>query len=127
MCRNCLSLIKLPSRASETETRTNFWTATSGYINFVTKSKYNRYPIAFIYPNDDGKHILLVFVAGKAGFEIGEWSDQQIGNDFKQFLTKFVDPSDIEVEDAKMSRWHKDEHSLGSYCFNKVGTKKEHF
>ncbi len=63
--------------------RKPFWTATSGYINFVTKSKYNRYPIAFIYPNDDGKHILLVFVAGKAGFEIGEWSDQQIGNDFR--------------------------------------------
>lgn len=26
-----------------------------------------------------------------------------------------------------MSRWHKDEDSLGSYCYNKVGTKKQHF
>ncbi len=38
-----------------------------------------------------------------------------------------MDPSEIEIEDAKMSRWHKDEHSLGSYCYNRVGTKKEHF
>lgn len=26
-----------------------------------------------------------------------------------------------------LSRWHTDSHSLGSYCFNKVGTKIDHF
>jgi len=26
-----------------------------------------------------------------------------------------------------MTRWHLDENSLGSYCCNKIGTKKEHF
>lgn len=104
-----------------------FWKAEQGYINFITKSKQNRYPIGFIYPNKEGKHILLVFIAGEAGNELAEWSDKQIMKDFSKFLTKFVDQSQFEIEDALMSRWHKDEDSLGSYCFNKVGTRKEHF
>jgi monoamine oxidase len=104
-----------------------FWQNQSGWINFVTKSQYNRYPIAFIYPNAQNKPIILVFVAGKAGREVGEWTDQQVGQDFQQFLTQFIDPSLAEIEEVKMSRWHKDENSLGSYCFNRIGTKKEHF
>jgi monoamine oxidase len=68
-----------------------------------------------------------VFVAGKAGYELGEWSDNQIAKDFGKFLTNFVDQSEFQIEEAMMSRWHKDEDSLGSYCFNKVGTRVEHF
>jgi hypothetical protein len=36
-------------------------------------------------------------VAGKAGYELGEWSDSQIAKDFSKFLTKFVDESEFQI------------------------------
>jgi len=45
--------------------RKPFWEVKEGWINFVTKDKSGRYPVGFIYPNDQGLHILVVFVAGK--------------------------------------------------------------
>lgn len=45
--------------------RRPFWHTKEGWLNFVTKKKNGRYPVGFIYPNNQGKHILLIFVAGK--------------------------------------------------------------
>ncbi len=104
-----------------------FWGNRKGWINFVTKNKKpNKYPVAFIYP-EPKKNILLVFVAGQASLELGNWSDEQIYKDFDDFLGLFLDDDEYELEAVKMTRWQHDEHSFGSYCYNKVGTTKQHF
>jgi len=54
-------------------------------------------------------------------------NDQQMFQDFRRFLGRFVDLSTIEIEGARASRWHKDQHSLGSYCYKTKGTKDKHF
>lgn len=42
-----------------------FWGNRKGYINFVTKSKTNRYPVAFIM-SEKNRHILCVFISASA-------------------------------------------------------------
>ena len=52
-----------------------FWGNSKGWINFVLKGqKYNRYPVAFIYP-EPKNHILIVFVAGKGSHELAQLTD----------------------------------------------------
>lgn len=104
-----------------------FWGNRKGWINFVLKGKkHNKYPIAFIYPCPKN-NILVIFVAGKASVELGQWSDQQIFNDLDEFLSLFLDDDEYELGETKMTTWHNDEHCFGSYSFYKVGTRKEHY
>lgn len=104
-----------------------FWGKRKGWINFVLKGKkYNRYPVAFIYP-EPKNHILVVFVAGKGSYELGQMSDEQIYKDFDEFLSLFLDDDEYDLEQVKLTRWHLDEHTFGSYSYYKVGTQKQHF
>lgn len=104
-----------------------FWGGRKGWINFVLKGKkHNKYPVAFIYPTPKN-NILLIFVAGKASIELGQWSDQQLFHDVDEFLSLFLDDDEYEIDQVKMTKWHLDEHSFGSYSYYKVGTKKEHY
>ncbi len=52
--------------------------------------KYNRYPVAFIYPSPKN-NILIVFVSGRGSIELGQWSDEQIYKDFDEFISLFLD------------------------------------
>ena len=75
-----------------------FWGKRKGWINFVLKGqKYNKYPVAFIYP-EPKNHILVVFVAGKGSYELGQMSDEQIYKDFDEFLSLFLDDEEYDLE-----------------------------
>lgn len=51
-------------------------------------------------------------------------NDTEVVADFVSFLKGFF-KEEIKVKDYTMTRWHKDENSLGSYCFLRVGTTEE--
>jgi monoamine oxidase len=103
-----------------------FWGNRKGYINFVTKGKTNRYPVAFIM-EEKNRHILCFFASANPYHEISRWSDETILADIRQFLRKFKfgKEEDFKVRDFKMTRWHQDELSMGSYSFVKVGQDQE--
>ena len=101
--------------------RDRFWGNRKGYVNFVTKTKTNRYPFAFVMP-EKNKNILCFFVSGGACFELSRWKEEEIAADLTKFLKKFKFSKDeIRIECLKMTQWHQDENSLGSYSFVKVG------
>ena len=104
-----------------------FWKKQEGFINFVTKTRKNRYPRSIICPNNSGKHILIFFIRGKASLQLGEWTDSKILSDLNEFLSNFIPAGDLDLREVKMTKWHKEEHSLGSYCYSKVGTTRHHF
>ena len=52
-----------------------FWGNRKGYINFVTKTKTNRYPVAFIM-SEKNRHILCFFVSANPCREISQWKDE---------------------------------------------------
>ena len=54
-----------------------FWGNRKGYINFVTKTKTNRYPVAFNM-SEKNRHILCVFVSANPCLELSKMTDQEI-------------------------------------------------
>ncbi len=96
-----------------------FWGRRSGWLNFVTKNRNNKYPVAMIL-QEKSRNILCVFVSGGASMEIGEWTDKAIVDDFLQFLGRFI-KDEIKIRAIKVTRWHLDDHSLGSYSYCRVG------
>lgn len=54
--------------------------------------------------------------------EVSQWSDEEVKKDFAQFISSFVQ-EEVTIRDLKLSRWHLDEHSLGSYSYCKGGEK----
>lgn len=102
-----------------------FWGNRKGYIKFVTKGKLNRYPVAFVM-SEKNRHILCFFVSAGPGIELSKWTDEEILVDMKKFLKKFqFEKDEIKIRDFKMTRWHQDEDSMGSYSFGKVGHDQE--
>ena len=98
-----------------------FWGNRKGYINFVTKTKVNRYPVAFVM-SEKNCHLLCFFVSANYSREISEWKDEEVLQDLDKFLKKFkFMKEEVKIKDLKMTRWHKEEHSLGSYSYLKVG------
>ena len=83
--------------------------------------------MAFAYPSEEGKYVLLVFVAGDASGAVGEMSEQQICMDFRKFLGRFVELSQVEIESGRASKWHKDQHALGSYSIRTKTAQDKHF
>lgn len=51
-----------------------------------------------------------------------ELTDEDIINDLLNFLKRFNFKQEIKVRAYKLTRWHKDPFSLGSYSFLKVGS-----
>jgi hypothetical protein len=49
----------------------------------------------------------VIFVAGKASIELGQWSEQQIFNDVDEFLGLFLDDDEYDLDQAKMTSWLK--------------------
>jgi monoamine oxidase len=107
--------------------RTPFWHIESGWLSFVTRGQKDRYPLAFICPSSKQKHLLMVVVAGKNSLEIGECSDAHVWQDFRQHLSQFIEPSLIDIEEVKITKWHRDAHSFGSYSICKLVSREEHF
>lgn len=102
-----------------------FWGNRKGYINFVTKTKNCRYPCAFVM-SEKNKHILCIFVSANPCLEISRMSDEEIKVDFQNFLRKFkIVKEEVKIREFRMTRWHEDEFSLGSYSFIRVGHNQE--
>ena len=98
-----------------------FWGNRKGYVNFVTKTKNNRYPLAFIM-SEKNKHILCFFVSANSCREISQWKDSEIKEDLMRFLKKFkFVKEEVKIREFKMTKWHQEENSLGSYSFVKIG------
>ena len=104
-----------------------FWGNRKGYINFVVKSKVqtNKYPVAFIMSEKD-RHMLCFFVSANACREISQWTDEKIKVDLEHFLRKFkFMKEEVKIKEARMTRWHQDENTMGSYSFVKIGQDLE--
>ena len=54
-------------------------------------------------------------------------SDGQILKDYNQYLRLFLDDDEYELDQVKFTRWHLDEHTLGSFSYYKVGNTKKHY
>lgn len=65
-----------------------FWGNRKGYINFVTKTKVNRYPFAFVM-SEKNKNILCFFVSGNACYELSRLKEEEVAADLTKFLKKF--------------------------------------
>ena len=84
-----------------------FWGNRKGYIKFVTKTKSNRYPVAYVM-SEKNRHILCVFVSANSSLEISQWSDEKVKADFLQYLRKFqIVKEEIKIRDFRMTRWHQ--------------------
>jgi len=102
-----------------------FWGNRKGYINFVTKSQLNRYPVGFVM-SEKNRHILCIFVSASHSVELSKWSDKDVKEDLQRFLRKFTfSKEETTIRDFRMTRWHQEENSLGSYSFVKVGHDQE--
>jgi hypothetical protein len=77
-----------------------------------SRARKQQVPIAFIYPCPKN-NVLVIFVAGKASIELGQWSEQQIFKDVDEFLSLFLDDDEYDLEQTKMASWHLDEHCFG--------------
>lgn len=104
---------------------TPFWGKRKGWINFITKSKDNPYPVGYVLPYKD-RHILCVFVSGSYSLELSKMSDEEAIKHFCEFVRKFM-KEEVKVRAFKLTRWQEDSHALGSYSYCSVGHDHESF
>jgi polyamine oxidase len=101
-----------------------FWDKSKRWINFVSRDRSNRYPVA-ISMGEEGKHVLCFFVSGDASKELSELPDSTIRADLTKFLRNFSSGEEVVIEEMLVTRWHKDPHSLGSYSYIPIGASVE--
>ena len=76
--------------------------------------------------SEKNKNILCFFVSAGSCYELGRMKEEEVAADLTKFLKKFkFSKEEINIECLKMTQWHQDEHSLGSYSFVKVGQDLE--
>lgn len=66
-----------------------FWGHKKGWLNFITKTKKNMYPIALILP-EKTRYILCFFVSANNSIELSQWTDEKVQLDLLTFLEKFI-------------------------------------
>lgn len=100
-----------------------FWGNYKGWINFITTdTEKNKYPVAVVIKDGDGKYILDFFIAGKSSLMTQKMSKEELKEDVIKTLKLFFPEKDIRIKDLLVSKWNTDQNSLGSYSFYKVGT-----
>lgn len=100
---------------------------TDRWLSFITNDpKHNKYSAAWIVPGVKS-NMLSFYIAGDASREIGSWSTQKIKEDLSSYLDSFGSIGEPVVLDVKVSKWHQDPNTLGSFSYYKVGNKPSQF
>lgn len=107
--------------------RKTFWGTNDRWLSFITNDpKHNKYSAAWVVPGVKS-NMLSFYIAGDATREIGSWSNQKIKEDLSSYLDSFGSIGTPVILDVKVSKWHADPNTLGSFSYYKVGNHPNQF